>query len=215
MDVEARASLEPGFDLGVLMGGVIVDDQMQIEVLGRVAVDCAQETEELLMAMARHAFADDPAGGDVERGEQGRRPVPLVIVGHRAGATLLQRQSRLGAVERLDLALLVDREHQRLVRWVEIKPNDVLNLLTKLRVVGELEAARQMRLEPVRRPDALHARMAQADRLGERARRPERGGRRLLVERHGDTRSIVAASRGGLRPGRVASRSSPATPHAR
>ena len=48
------------------------------------------------MAMARHTFADDPAVGDVERGEQGRRPVPLVVVGHRAGAAFLQRQSPVG-----------------------------------------------------------------------------------------------------------------------
>jgi hypothetical protein len=40
------------------------------------------------------------------------------------------------------LALFVDREHQRLVRRVEVKPDDVLKLLAELGVVGELEAAR-------------------------------------------------------------------------
>jgi hypothetical protein len=90
------------------------------------------------------------------------------------------------AIERLDLAFLVDRQHQRLVRRVEVKPDNVLNLLAKLRVVGELETARQMRLEPMRRPDALHARMAEADRLGHLAQRPVRALRRLFVERHGD-----------------------------
>src|SRR5208283_2032955 len=103
-----------------------------------------------------------------------RRPVSLVVVGHRAGAALLQRKSRLGAVERLDLALLVDRKHQRLVRRVEVKPDNVLNLLTKLRIIGELEAARQVRLEVMRRPDALHARMAETDRLSHLAQRPVR-----------------------------------------
>src|SRR5580700_1098108 len=82
--------------------------------------------------MPRHAFADDLASGDVERREQGRRSVSLVVVGHRAGAALLQRQSRLRAIERLDLALLVDREHQPLVRRVEIKPDDVLYLRAEL-----------------------------------------------------------------------------------
>ena len=77
----------------------------------------------------------------------------------------------------------------------------------------KLEAARQMRLEPMRRPDALHARMAEADRFGELARRPS-WRRRLLVSVMATTRSIVAASKGGLRPGRVASRS-PATPRAK
>ena len=60
--------------------------------------------------MSPHALADDLAGGDVERGEQRRRAVALVVVRHRSGAALLHRQARLRAVERLDLALLVDRE---------------------------------------------------------------------------------------------------------
>ena len=36
--VEACRAFEPRFDLGMLMGGVIVDDEMQVESLGRVAV---------------------------------------------------------------------------------------------------------------------------------------------------------------------------------
>ena len=45
----------------------------------------------------------------VERGEQGGRAVALVVVGHGPAFSGLQRQAGLGAVERLDLALLVDR----------------------------------------------------------------------------------------------------------
>ena len=56
------------------------------------------------MAMAAHAFADDLARGDIERRKQSRGSVALVVVGHRAGAALLQRKSGLGAIERLDLA---------------------------------------------------------------------------------------------------------------
>ena len=117
---------------------------------------------------------------------------------------------RLGAIERLDLALLVDRKHQRPVRRVRAKPDNVLNLLTELRIVGQLEAARQVRLEPVRLPDALHARMAEADRLGELPRRPVRAARRLLMERHVDhalnrrrVQRRLAAGTGGvaLEPG--------------
>ena len=84
------------------------------------------------MAMARHALADHLAGGDVERGKECRGAVALVIVGHRTGATILERQTRLRAVERLDLALLVDREHEGVVRRVEIEPDDVLDLLGEI-----------------------------------------------------------------------------------
>ena len=60
------------------------------------------------MAVALHAAADDRAVEHVEGGEQRGRAVALVVVGHGPGPPLLHRQARLGAVERLDLALLVD-----------------------------------------------------------------------------------------------------------
>ena len=73
--------------------------------------ESTKEADELLMPAAGHALADDLAVERVERGEQGRRAVPLIIMGHRAAAATLHRQPRLGAVERLDLALFIDRQH--------------------------------------------------------------------------------------------------------
>jgi len=75
--------------------------------------------------MALHALADDLAGGNIELGEQRRCAMALVVVGPGSGAALLHRQARLGAVERLDLALFVERKHQRPVRWVQIEANDI------------------------------------------------------------------------------------------
>ncbi len=63
------------------------------------------------MPVAFHVAADDGAVENVEGGEQRGCAVAFVVVGHRPGAPRLHRQSRLGAVEGLDLALLVDREN--------------------------------------------------------------------------------------------------------
>ncbi len=136
------------------------------------------------MPVPMHALADNFAGGDVERGEQGRRAMTLVIVRHSACAASLHRQSRLCAIEGLDLALLIDAQHQRLVGRVEIEPHDVLNFFGELRIVRQLEGLRQVRFEPMRGPDALHAGMAEACRPCQLARRPMRARRRLLVKRH-------------------------------
>src|SRR5262245_29740589 len=101
---------EPGADLGMLVGAVIVEDGMD-DLAGRhLALDGVEETNELLVPVALHAAADNLAVEHVERREQGGGAVALVIVRHGASPTLLQRQARLGAVERLDLALLVDRQ---------------------------------------------------------------------------------------------------------
>ena len=41
------------------MRRIIVSDEMEIEVLWRIAIDDAQEAQKLLMTMPVHALADD------------------------------------------------------------------------------------------------------------------------------------------------------------
>jgi len=49
-------------------------------------------------------------------------------MGHGAAAAALHRQPRLGAVERLDLALLTDRQNQRVFGRIDIETDNILNL---------------------------------------------------------------------------------------
>ena len=118
------------------------------------------------MPVALHVAADDGAVEHVEGGEQRGGAVPLVVVGHGAGAALLHRQAGLGAVERLDLALLVDRQHDGVRRRIDVEADDVAQLVDELRIVGELELPHPVRLQAVRAPDALHRADADAGRLG-------------------------------------------------
>jgi len=92
------------------------------------------------LAVARHALADHRAVEDIERRQQGGGAVPDVIVGHRSGATLLHRQAWVGAVERLNLRLLVDRKHQAVGRQVEIQLDDIAQFGGKSRILRQLEA---------------------------------------------------------------------------
>src|SRR5215207_4211655 len=111
---------EPGDHLRVLVGGVVVEDDVD-ELTGRHRrVEGVEETDELLVPMALHAAAEDGAVEHVEGGKQGGGAVALVVIGHGAGPALLQRQAGLGAVEGLDLALLVDRQHHRMRRRVDV-----------------------------------------------------------------------------------------------
>jgi hypothetical protein len=81
-------------------------------------------------------------------------PVALVVVGHRPGAALLQRQAGPRSVERLDLALLIDGEDDGVRRRIDGEPDDVLQLVNEGRIVGQLELPDPMRLEPMSAPDA-------------------------------------------------------------
>ena len=87
----------------MFVGGIVVGDQVDIQMLGRGGVDPAQELEPFLMTMSRHALADHLAGGNLERGEQRGGAMPFVIMGHGSAAALLHRQAGLRAIERLDL----------------------------------------------------------------------------------------------------------------
>ena len=76
-----RTACEPISDFGVLVGGVVVDDEMDVEPGWHVDLDVTQEGEELLMAMAGFALGDDRAVKHVEGGEQRGCAVALVVVG--------------------------------------------------------------------------------------------------------------------------------------
>ena len=103
--------------------------------------------------MAGGEVGDHVAGGDVERGVQVRGAVALVVMGAPLGRAGQHRQHRRGAVQRLDLGLLVDAEHHRRVGRVQVQPDDVADLVDELRVGRQLELVHQVRLEPERPPD--------------------------------------------------------------
>ncbi len=62
VQVVARAPGNPGAHLGVFMGGVVIEDQMHIEVFRHVAVHMIQERQKLLVPVARFALPDHWSG---------------------------------------------------------------------------------------------------------------------------------------------------------
>ena len=93
------------------------------------------------------------------------------------------RQDRLCTVEGLDLALLVDAEHQRALRRRQIEAYDVADLVHEVRIARQLEGLRAVRLQAEGAPDAPDRRVRKAAFLGHRAQRPMGGVRRRRGER--------------------------------
>ena len=167
-------------------------------------LDGVEEADELLMPMPLHVAANDGAIEHVERGEQRRRAVALVVVGHGAGAALLHGQAGLGAVERLDLAFLVDRKHDGMRGRVDVEADDVLELLGEPGVVRQFERADAVRRELVGFQDALHRTQADARRLRQHATRPVRRFSRWRPERQiDDARHRVGRQRRLAGPARL------------
>jgi len=96
-------------------------------------------------------------------------------VGHGAAFAGLHRQAGLGAVERLDLRFLVDRDDDGMERRVHVEADDIFDLFSEGRVGGGLEGADPVGLKAVRLPDALHRAQADAGCLGDHAAGPMGG----------------------------------------
>ena len=137
MEDKAGMTIEPGPRLGMLMRSVIVEDHMNDPADRDLGLDRVQKADEFLVPVTLHAAPNDLTIEHVEGGEQGCGAVSFIVMRHRAGAAPLQRQSGLGAVESLDLALLIDREHDGMRRGINVKPNDVAQLGGELRVGGQ------------------------------------------------------------------------------
>jgi len=90
--------LEPGFDLGMPVRTVVVHDQVQGFPARKFAIHAAQKLQEFLMPVPLVEIADDLALQQVEGGEKRGGAVALIVVGHGAAASRLQRQAGLGAV---------------------------------------------------------------------------------------------------------------------
>ncbi len=172
---------QPRGDVRMRMRAVVIHDEVQRQGPRELAVESPQEFQEFLVRMVRETLPDDAPFRDVQRGKQRRRPVPLVVMGHGAAAALFERQPRLRAIERLNLALLVDAQDDRFVRRVEIEAHDIGELLDEPFVPRQFERPGPMRLQPMRIPNALHRCVTHALGLRHRPRTPVGGGLRRCL----------------------------------
>lgn len=58
MHVEAFVFLKPGLHFWMLVRGIVVDDQMQLKMLGRFSIDLFEKLQPLLMPMLALNAAD-------------------------------------------------------------------------------------------------------------------------------------------------------------
>src|SRR5215831_14537804 len=153
---------------------------MDVESGRRLVIDGLEKGQPLLVAVTLGDAGDQFTVEVVQRGEQGERPVAEVVLGLGLDVADPQGQTRLGALERLALRFLIAAEDQSFLRRIEIEPDHIPELLLKRLVLGQLEGARQMRLDVVGRPQALDGGFRHAGPAGHgpAAPSPQRGGRR-------------------------------------
>lgn len=191
VDLEAGPLCQPKPYFCMLAGGVIVDDQMNIEFFRYGVIDALEELKELLMAMTCLALRQDSAGGDVERGEQGGGAMANVVVGGSFDISQSHGQHRLSAVEGLYLDLFIDREHDRMVRRVQVETHDITDFLNEERITGQLEVLGAMRLNGKRLEDAMDSRLRESIRIGGLTNTPVAACWRLVLQSAAEQQSYL------------------------
>ena len=91
VDVETLVAFHPGFDLGMLMRGVVIANDVNLFLRRRTALDQVQEPDPFLVTVPRHASFQDRSVERVERREQRGGAVAFVVVSHRPRTPFLHR----------------------------------------------------------------------------------------------------------------------------
>ena len=133
MDIIARMFCKPSLDGGCLVRRVVIANEMDVENVRHGRINGSEKIFELLGPVTAVTLSDDLASSDVQCGKQRGRPVADVVMGALFRIAETYGQKRLGAVEGLNLALLIHRQHKRSFRRVEVKSHDVTYLLDEER----------------------------------------------------------------------------------
>jgi len=139
MHVEAFMFFQPSLHFGMFVGGVVVDDQVQLKMLRRFSIDLFEKLQPFLMPMLIFNAADQAPLKIVQSREQRDGAMAHIIVRLRADMADPQRQPRLGTLKGLHLAFFIAAEHQSLVRWVQVEADNVPKFLFEVRVIGQFE----------------------------------------------------------------------------
>ena len=108
--------------------------------------------------------------------------MPDVVVGEAFDVAEPHRQDGLGAIQRLNLALFIDREHDGVVGRVQVEADHIAHFFDEERVGGEFEIFAAMRLQREKLKDAMDRGLGYAVRLCCQPNAPVGCSRGILLE---------------------------------
>ena len=179
-------AIEPGADLWMLMDGVVIEDDMDGFFRRNLGVDHVQKADEFLVPVELHIASDHRPVEHIQSGEECRCAVAFVVVGHGAHASFLHRQARLGAIKCLDLAFLIDRQHDGVGWRIDIETNNITQFTDEVGIARELELSKAVRLQTMETPDAPDRAFTDTDRRRHHRGRPMGRLDGRLRQRQGD-----------------------------
>ena len=88
------------------------------------------------MTMSGVTLSDYFTFQNIQGGKKAGGAVSFIVMGHGSAPASFQWQTRLCAIQCLNLTFLVNTEHQCFLRGVEIETHNVGQFLQKMRVTG-------------------------------------------------------------------------------
>src|SRR6185295_16047764 len=172
VQMKTRPFGQPAMNRSGFVRSVIIQDQMDIEGGRHLGLDGVEKLTKLDGSMSTMQSADHFASLGIESRKQRSRTVALIIVSAPFELARSHGQQRLSAIKGLDLALLVDAQHQSTLRGIEIKTDNVTDFVDKQRIAGKFKRLTAMRLQSESTPDPLHRAATQAASLGHHTATP-------------------------------------------
>lgn len=164
MDRNPRFLASQAFTSGVL-GSLSYPSPDAVAPLRVDPVNLIQESEELLPAAFGLQCTSHRSGYDLRCGEKRRGFMAIVVMGPFFNAADPHWLQRCRAVQVSDLELLVHTQHDSVLRWIQIQPNDVGNFSHELRSSGKLEGSAAPWLHAVGAPGPDDRGVAQSEVL--------------------------------------------------
>ena len=135
MERDVLVFVQPLLHIWSCVGGQVVQYDVN-GFSGMRLYSSLQEVKKVLPVPGLLALAEDFPGVHVERGEQIGGAVPHVVVRLLRRFAKFEGQRRLGSVQRLDLRLLVDAEHDGATRRVQVQADNVGDFLGERGIPG-------------------------------------------------------------------------------
>src|SRR5277367_2558930 len=158
-----------------LVSREIIEDDVDL-LIGRAQVhDFLQEDDKVAASMTSSGFSVNAAGGGVQRRIQRQGSVPVVFKSVALGAARRKRQHRIESIQRLNGSLLVDTKYGRMLRRVQVQPDNVSGFGFEIRIVAGQVALQAVRLQAGLFPHPMHSVLADAQRCGKLATTPVSG----------------------------------------
>src|SRR5215207_2446404 len=150
-----------------LVGGIVIQHDMDLLAVRHSGVDLVQKVAKLYGAVSTVALGEHVASGHLQSREERGRAMAHVIMSTPLNLPRTHGQERLAALKGLNLTLLVDAEHHSINGRLHVKAHDGPNLFDELGILRERETLAAMGLQAEGPPNATDARLAHPQPQGQ------------------------------------------------